>query len=238
MIGWKKRKDIASGVVIVALLLSVSLPCQSAEISRSNGHISIKADNEPFDRVMKDLGKALGCKVIMPVIKKPVSISRSNVKLSVVFRDLLRSYQHAIYWVDDPAGKGEKVDKIVVMSAIGTLPSAGAPQLVFEPEQAFEPEQKTTMVEMGVSDAAMSPAVERRIDNLAEAVGTNNEQQKLEQALQDPSADVRIAALDILVTQERSPEARQLIESALADIDPVVRKAAREMLAYFDETPD
>lgn len=193
-----------------------------------NGMISIQAENEPFDGVMKDLGKALGCKIIMPVIKKPVSISRSNVKLSVVFRDLFRGYQHAVYWVDDPAGKGKTVDKIVVMSTIGVPGSSGDPQLVFEPEQ------QTSVIVTGTPDAGMSAKVARRIENLAEVVGTDHEQQKLEQALQDPSADVRIAALDILVS-EGTPEARHLIESALADTDPVVRDAAREMLVYFDE---
>jgi len=230
MTGWKRSKYIAPGVLGVILMLSISLPCQSAEISSSNGNISIKADNEPLDRVMKDLGKILGCKVIMPAIKEPVSISRSNVKLSVVFRDLLRDYQHVIYWHDDPAGKGKIVDKIVVMSVIGAPGSSAGSQLVFEPEQ------QNTVADMGTSDGSMPGAetsvkVERRIERLAEASG---EQHELEQALHDPSADVRIAALDILVSQG-SPEARRLIESALADADPVVRDTAREMLVYFDE---
>lgn len=199
----------------VVILLN-SFTVWSAEIRTSNGLISIQAENEPFSRVMKDLGQALGCEVIMPASSKSVSIFRTNAKLRNMFRDLLNGYQYVVYWSYDPAGKGKVVDRILVL---GVSPATeGISQSIFQPE------------ELAVAEIN---SVDDRIESLINMTGTNEKQQSLRQALQDASPDVRLVALDILFSQGDA-EAKQMIQSALGDMDPKIREAAREILADLD----
>ena len=83
-------------------------------------------------------------------------------------------------------------------------------------------------------DIEIDPAsVDGRIEALSNAIGTVSEFQSIQLALQDPSVDVRKAALDFLMALPDS-EARQMIQLALQDTDPGIRNAAKEMLGQLN----
>jgi len=204
-------------LIISGLFLDV-FPVCSAEVMSSDEKITIIAENEPFKKVMTRLGKSLGCKIIMPNLSNPVSISRVNANVETVLRELLRGYQYVIYWSRNPIDLRRIVEKIIIIADINSPNSSINIQVATHREEPPDSE--------GVFN------LDKRIELLSNAIGTVSEFQSIQLALQDSSVDVRMAALDFLMALPDS-EARQMIQLALQDSDPRIRNAAKEMQDIF-----
>jgi len=213
-------------VLIISSLFLYAFPASSAEIIFSDGKITITAENEPLNNVMVRLGKALGCKVIAPNLSSPVSISRVNANVETVLRELLRGYQYVIYWNRNPTDFQRRVEKIIVISDINSPNPRSNMQVSAHPEESFDSKNSFDSDKMDIS------TVDRKIAALSNAVGTASEYQSFQLAMQDPSVEVRMAALELLGALPDS-EARLLIQLALEDSDPGIREAAKEMQDAF-----
>jgi len=208
-------------LAISSLFINV-FPVFSAEIMLSDGKITIAAEGEPLNKVMAGLGKSLGCKVIAPNLSSPVNISRVNADVETVLRELLRGYQYVVYWNRNPTNFQRRVEKIIVISDKNLPNSSMNAQVSIHSEETLDSENAFNLDKTEIS------TIDRKIAALSNAVGTASEYQSFQLALQDPSVEVRMAALEIIGTLPDS-EARLLIQLALEDSDPGIREAAKEM---------
>jgi hypothetical protein len=106
----------------LTILLSIAMPGNAAEVEYLHPNLTIVANDETLDSVLKSVGKAMQIAVKTPSGLNPVvSCDIRNLPIKLAFKKLLGDMSYSLAWQDD----GERLVGVTILA--GTADSvAGA----------------------------------------------------------------------------------------------------------------
>jgi hypothetical protein len=230
---------------------------QRVDVTFKDGRLSVNAQNRPLARLANEISEKAGVAVVLAegVGKEPINLSFRDLPLDEGLRRILKDHDTFFFFgveKEPPAsvravwvyskGKGRGLAPIPSEVWASTKELEG---MVADPDPKVRLQAVLALIDRKgdkaqdlVLEALKDQDNQVRSETLYRAFGKGVElpaDALTELALNDPSPDVRVLALDALA---KDPNVRSLAEHALGDPSPQVQNKAREIMAFLDSAAE
>ncbi|MBM4055405.1 MAG: hypothetical protein FJ264_12220 [Planctomycetes bacterium] len=210
------------------------------DIKFSNGKLSVKLENSPLEKVLKEIMSQSGARIwLTDSIDTKVTIEYHNVPIREGICRILKDKNYAFSY--DPTELKE--GKISIVSANKSkeiyTPPGRKPLEKFAKrgDKKRKKEKKDSQFDALAKIALENEDPEKREDAIIE-LGETEDKKAIEiiaKALEkDTNEDVRLSAIDALLEIEDEAVVKPLSKAALSDKDPWVRESAVEALGEIE----